>query len=228
MDPAKPLRNTRHEAFAQSVASGSTLKDAYAKAGFKAKDATQSGYWLRRRPEVNARIEFLMKCRVEASNRSFVRRQKTQGDLLARALQKLDDIMSADIGEIVDWRREPVLNSDGEVVEIAETIQVKDARAIPAKSRAAIRSVFTKGGALRVDLHDQRAAAEAIVKLLSGKDAQPASVTNNTTINAVNVGQMPAVEAAQRVAFLIAAAARALPTASAPAVIEAKPLASPE
>jgi hypothetical protein len=148
MDPASPLRNGRHESFSQNVANGATLKDSYANAGFKAKDAKQAGYWLRRRPEVNARIEFLLQRRVEASTRSFVRRQNSRGDLLARALQKLDDIMSTDIREILDWKREPVLNADGEVVAISERIAVKDAGAISRKAGSAIRSVFAKSGAV--------------------------------------------------------------------------------
>ena len=140
---------------------------------------------------------------------------------MARALQKLDDIMSTDVREIVDWRREPVLNAEGEVVEIAETMALKDAHALSPKAAAAIKSVFTKAGALRVELHDQRAAAVEIVKLLSGSDAQPAS---NITVNQVNVGNVDAVTAAQRVAFLMAAASSRQPAPSpAPVVIDAKP-----
>jgi hypothetical protein len=52
-------------------------------------------------------------------------------------------------------------------------------------------------------MHDKRAALEALAKILKGDDVQPAG---NITVNQVNVGQTDALDAARRVAFLLAAA----------------------
>ena len=201
-NPSFPLPSPRHEAFAVAVANGSKLKDAYAIAGFTGLSPKLS-WELRHKPHVDARVRWLLDERVKASTRTFVRRQKKDGDLLARALQKLDDIISTDVREIVDWRREPVLNDNGEVIDIAETVAIKDSAKISARAASAIRGVFTKSGKIRLELHDQRAAASDIVKLLSGSDAQPAS---NVTVNQINVGTTDALEAAKRVSFLLAAA----------------------
>lgn len=212
-DPSFPL-DAKREAFCAAICRGLTLKKAHSIAGYEG--ASEAAAWqLRHSHAVDARITWLLRQRVEAETRSFTRRQKSRGDLLARALQKLDDIMSTDIREVADWRREAVTNADGEVIEIAETMALKDASAISAKAAAAIKSVFTKSGKLRVEMHDTRAAAAEIVKLLTGSDAQPSQTTN---ITQVNVGAVSATDAAQRIAFLLAAAAS---KAAPPVMIEA-------
>jgi phage terminase small subunit len=53
------LKNTRHEAFAQLVAIGSTATAAYIEAGFSTNSAGQGGERLTRNPAVAARIEEL-------------------------------------------------------------------------------------------------------------------------------------------------------------------------
>jgi hypothetical protein len=201
-DPSSPL-DAKREAFCHAVCRGKKLREAHEEAGFDGK--SQAAAWqMRHSAPVDARITWLLNERVKADTRTFLRRKRGDGDLLARALQKLDDIMSTDVREIVDWRREPVLNDNGEVVDITETVAVKDSAKISARAASAIRGVFTKSGRIRLELHDQRAAAAEIVKLLSGNDAQPAS---NVTVNQINMmGQTDALEAAKRVSFLLAAA----------------------
>jgi hypothetical protein len=74
---------------------------------------------------------------------------------------------------------------------------------LPASASKAIKSVFLKGGALRIDMHDKRQALVDLVKLLKGDDvAQP----GNVSIQQVNIGALDALEAAKRVSFLLAAA----------------------
>jgi hypothetical protein len=199
--PSKPLKPS-NETFCNAIVEGMKLQEAHKLAGFEGKSHA-AAWQLRHRTEVAARIDWLLKERVDISTRTYLKRTKKSGDLLARALQKLDDIMSTDVREIVDWRREPVLNDNGEVVDITETVAVKDSAKISARAASAIRGVFTKSGKIRLELHDQRAAAAEIVKLLSGNDAQPAS---NITVNTINVGAHDALEAAKRVSFLLAAA----------------------
>ena len=167
---------------------------------------------MRNAPDVAARIQWVLKERVEAETRTYARRQKSRGDLLARALSKLDDIMSTDLREVVDWRREAVTNAAGEVTGISETVAVKDAAKISPKAASAIKGVFMKAGQVRIEMHDQRAAAVEIIKLLSGSDAQP---TTNVTVNQTNIGATDALDAARRVAFLLGAAMSRLPAAQA-------------
>lgn len=204
--PSFPLE-PRREAFASAIVNGMKLQEAHKLAGFTG--ATHAAAFnMRHRPEIDARIRWLLSERVKVDSHRYARRQNRKGDLLQRALAKLDDIMSTDVRELVDWRKEAVLNAAGEVVEVVERMSVKDASAISAKAASAIKGLITKGGRLQVELHDQRAAATDIVRLLTGSDAQPAG---NVTVNQVNVGAVSAADAAQRVMFLLASVANRIP-----------------
>ena len=209
LDPTLPLANPKREAFALLVVKGLTLKAAYAQAGFLGKSPELPSA-LRWRPDVDARIAELMKSRVDSEARTFARRQKTKGDLLQRALRELEDIAFADVREVLDWRREAVTTPDGESA-IVDRLQVRDADKITPQAAKAIKAVFMKAGQLRVDMHDKRAALESIVKLLS-KDGD-AAPPQNVTVNQVNVGAMDAIEAARRVAFMVAAVSQQRPAA---------------
>lgn len=201
--PSFPLKSPRHEAFAIAVANGAKLKDAYAKAGFDGKNPKLS-WLLRHKPEVDARIRWMLDERVKADTRAFTRRQKGKGDLLQRALKRLEDIAFVDVREVANWKREPVLNADGEVISEGESLVIRDSRDLTPQAAAAIKSVFTKSGRLRVEMHDAKAALVDIVKLLSGSDAQPSG--GNVNVTQINVGGTDALEAAKRVSFLLAAA----------------------
>lgn len=206
MNNSSPLRNARHEAFAHQIVAGDKLADAYLRAGFKTvktDDAKQMGYRLRKRPEVAARVDWLLKRRVEAGTRSFTRRQKKSGDLLARVVAELEDIAFQDVREIADWRREAVTNAEGEVIDVIETLALKDSAKLTSAAARSVKAVFRKGDSVRLELHDKRAALEALAKILKGGDV---AVTNNVTVNSVSVGSVGAMDLAQRVAFLLSAA----------------------
>lgn len=206
MNNSSPLRNARHEAFAHQIVAGDKLADAYLRAGFKTvktDDAKQMGYRLRKRPEVAARVDWLLKRRVEAGTRSFTRRQKKSGDLLARVVAELEDIAFQDVREIADWRREAVTNAEGEVIDVRETLAIRDSKALSPAAAKAVKGVFLKSGEVRLELHDKRAALESLAKILKGDDV---AVTNNVTVNSVSVGSVGAMDLAQRVAFLLSAA----------------------
>jgi hypothetical protein len=95
------------------------------------------------------------------------------------------------------------------VTGFESSLQVKDSAKLSREARAAIRSVFTKAGALRIDMHDKLAALVALHKILTGKDDLP---SQSLTINQTNLGKVDALDAARKVAFLLAAArAQALP-----------------
>ncbi len=220
--PNAPLRNARHEMFAQAIADGAKLADAYKAAGFNAKEAnrTQFGYQLRKRPEIAARIQAVLEERVQSGTRRFARRQKGSGDLLARVVKELEDIAFQDVREIVDWRREAVMNAAGEVIDMRETMQLRDSAKLTPSAAKAVKGVFRKGDSLRLELHDKRAALETLAKILKGDDVATTQTTTNVQIN---VGAAGAVDAVQRIAFLLASATSRQPAAPPPVTIDAKP-----
>ena len=213
-----PLADARHELFAQAVASGNRLQAAYELAGFVGKDPKLS-WKLRHRAVVDARVRELLQGRVQAQTRSFVRRQKSKGDLLQRALKELEAIAFHDVREVAAWRREPVLNPDGEVTGYRNALAIRDSADLTPEAAKAIKSAFTKGGEIRIDMHDKRQALEAIIKILT-KSEVPAA--GSVTINQTNVGQMSALETAKRVHFLLAASQHAQATAA--PLIDAQPV----
>lgn len=216
--PSNPL-DAKREAFCQAICRGKKLREAHDEAGFDGK--SQAAAWqMRHSAPVDARITWLLNERVKAESHRFTRRQKSKGDLLDRAMKELEAIAFVDIREVIDWRRSAITNADGEVTEISEDVQVRDASAIPASAAKAIKGVFLKSGKLRVEMHDKRQALVDIVKALSGSDGalQPSSVT----VNQINVGGTDALEAAKRVSFLLAAA-----RAREPAVKTIEGIASP-
>jgi phage terminase small subunit len=198
-----PLRNSRHEAFALQIANGQKLERAHELAGFKPNRKT--AWSLRHSPDVARRVEELLQVRVAADTRCFVRRQKKFDDLQLLAIEELKKIAFADVREVAQWDRRPVFSPDGEVVSIVEDVRAVPSAQLSPVAAASIKSVFNKGGAVRVELHDKQAALLAILKLTGAfKDdnAPPSSVT----VNQVNVGGLSAIEAARRVAFLIRSA----------------------
>ena len=199
---AGPLKNARHEVFAQAIAGGHKLQAAYARAGFFGKDPKLS-WLLRHRPEVDGRIRWLLQSRVRTETRAFARREKTKGDLLERALKELADIAFSDIREVANWRREPVTNADGEVVDVTETVAFRDSASLPSNAAKAVKGLLFKSGRVQLEMHDKRAALESLIKLLSGDNAPAPPIV---TVNQVNVGALDAMETARRLAFVIEAA----------------------
>lgn len=229
-NPSPPLSNARHEAFALAVARGSKLGDAYLAAGFTCKQANarNRGYHLRHKPDVDARVKSLLVERVKADSRTFARRQKVKGDLLDATLKRLADIAHTDLRELLAWKDEPVVNADGEVTGTRQRLILRDSQSISPAAATLLKGAFLKAGELRIETHDQRAALVDLAKLLKGSDALPP--TQNVTLNQVNIGQLGAVEAAQRVAFMLAAAGRTLaaPQPAQPVTIDATPTATQE
>jgi len=212
------LSNTRHEAFALHIANGHKLERAHELAGFKPDRKT--AWSLRHRPDISRRVEELLKERVQADTRRRVRREKGDEDLRERVIEELRRIAFADVREVMKWNREPVMSPDGEVLGIVDRVTVTASDKLTDSSAAAIKSVFQKAGSLRVELHDKRAALEALAKILKGDDGQP---TGGVHVTQVNVGSVSAIDAAQRIAFLLSAAQARVAPSPAPIVIEGEP-----
>jgi phage terminase small subunit len=201
-----PLKNPRHEAFALQIANGQKLERAHELAGFKPDRKT--AWSLRHRPDISRRVEELLRERAAADTKRFVRRQKKFDDLQLLAIEELKKLVFFDIREIVQWARKPILSPDGELLDMADQIAVTPSSKLSAAAAAAIKNVFNKGGAVRVELHDKQAALLAILKLTGAfKDDNPPP--SAVTVNQVNIGGQSGIEAARKVAFLIRAAASA-------------------
>ena len=213
-NPHKPLA-PRREAFALAIVKGMKLQDAHKAAGYDGK--THAAAWqMRHSPDIDARIQALLGERVKADARQFARRQKVHGDILDNAVKRLAEMAFTDVRELIAWKAEPVINADGEVIGERPRLVLRDSADISPAAATLIKSAFLKAGEIRVETHDQRSALVDLVKLLKGSDAAPPS---SVTVNQVNVGAVDAVTAAQKVAFLLAAAA-----ARAPAPPTAAPL----
>jgi hypothetical protein len=146
--------------------------------------------------------------RVKAETRSFTRRQKKSGDLLAQVVEELKDVAFQDVREIADWRREAVTNADGEVVGVNETVAFRDSKSLTPAAARAIKGIMIKGGRLTLETHDKLKALETLARILKGDDVATSQTVNVTQ---VNVGATDAIDAARRIAFLLQAAAHAAP-----------------
>ncbi len=228
LPPSSPLLNARHEAFAFAVANGAKLVDAHLTAGFTTRDRAAAAT-LRWKPDVAARIDWILKQRVSASAKSFARRSQAKGELSQRIMKELEAIAFQDVGEVASWSKRPVVNDLGEIVRVEQAFDIRDSQSMPAEARRAIKAATLRSGVMRLEMHDKLGALEKLAKAcgLLGGDA-PAPV-NVTQVN-MNVGHMDAIEAARRVSFLLAAAAqpqaiRAPVTIDASAVQQSKDMA---
>jgi hypothetical protein len=69
---------------------------------------------------------------------------------------------------------------------------------------ATVKSVTTKSGALKFDVHDKLNALMQLGKILGlYTDAASATATTNVQVNQVNIGGNNALEAVRRLAFAI-------------------------
>ncbi len=205
---SEPLQNPRHEAFALHVANGHKLERAHELAGFKPDRKT--AWSLRHRPDISRRIDAILKERIEVDTRRRARREKKEEALRDQVLAELGRIAFADVRDVVRWGREAVTSPDGEVLEVCDRVSVIPSDRLPSDAAAAVKNVFTKSGQVRIEMHDKHAALVSLAKHLGlfgdASSAQP------VTINQTNIGDIPALDAARKVAFLLAAArAQALP-----------------
>lgn len=108
---------------------------------------------------------------------------------------------------MVQWDREPELDQDGNVIGFKDVMKVTPSRLLTKEQTAMVKSVTTKAGALKFEVHDKLAALGQLAKITGlTQDAAP-----TVTVNQLNVSQGAdtALELARRLAFAIAAAERA-------------------
>ena len=121
------------------------------------------------------------------------------------------------IGDVVAWDRKAILGPDGTVEGFRDEITPVPS-AHPARgTMTAIRSVTTKSGALKIDMHAKKNAMAGLAKIL-GMTVDATPVQQSLTVNTINVRDVQALEVARRVAFLLSS----VETAAAPVAIDAR------
>jgi hypothetical protein len=136
-----------------------------------------------------------------------------------QVLAELRRIAFADIRDMARWGREAATSPDGEALAVNDRVSVAPSNRLPADAAAAIKNVFTKSGQVRTEMHDKHAALASLARHfgLFGD----ASSALPVAINQTNIGDIAALNAARKLAFLLAAArAQAAP----PITIDAKPV----
>ncbi len=219
-DPARPLTTPRREEFCQLVASGVAVAIAYRRVGYDGGDACRSQ--LRRSPDVDARINWLIAKRIESDTEARHKREKPLANLKSRVVRELERLAFSDARSVQQWTREPVMDAEGNVSGYRDVLIATPSHKLKAGEAAAIKGVRTKGGVVQVEMHDKLAALDKLGRMLGlFQDAAPAP---SVTVNQMNVGEQPALELARKLAFALAAAQRATLRAPDPSpIIDANP-----
>ena len=147
------LSNQRHERFAQGIAAGLSAEDAYRTAGY-APDR-KNAHRLTTNDGVKARVEELL-------SRGAARAEVT----VERVVRELAKIGFSDVRKIVEWTGSEIQDEDeGEdgqprvVVRAANIVRLIGSEDVDDDTAAAIAEISqSKEGALKVKLHDKRAA----------------------------------------------------------------------
>lgn len=208
LNPKLPLAHIPKELFAQAVANGVPVDQAYRQAGYKGGDHSRRA--LRNCLDIDERIKFLVGKRIEDDARNRAKKAGRLPALRDRVTRELERIAFSDLRDLVQWDRKPVYDDQGNVVEIAEELRVTPSRMISADAAANIMTVRKFGKGVQVETHSKMAALDKLAKMLGlYQDAGPASIVNNAT--QINIGTAPtaqdnALEAARRLAFAIAKA----------------------
>lgn len=190
------------------------VPQAYREAGYTGNDQSRSQ--LRRSPHVDARISWLLANRVEQDTCARHRQEKKITDSRLRLLAQVERLAESNIADLIAWDRKPILAPDGSVEGYQDEIVATPSRKLSRATLSTVKSVTTKSGALKVELHDKLNPLALWAKILGmTTDAAP---VQNVTVNTVNVGQERALEIARRLAFLLDSA-----NATAP-MIEGEPV----
>jgi hypothetical protein len=218
INPTKPLRVSKREIFAQHVAHGISVREAYRLSGYVGKDPS-SITGIRRAPDIDARISYLLERRIETDTRARHRREKPIADARLRVIKELERVAFADIRDVMQWGRRPVVDASGNAIGFEDGIIPLPSRLLSADAAAAVRSVTSKSGALRIELADKLQALDKLARVLGLFQELPAA---SVTVNQLNLNNRPetALEAVKRLAFAIAKVQHATIAAPQPAIME--------
>ena len=217
VDPSKPLAKPSRELFAQDVAAGVPVKDAYARAGYRGNEVSR--YELRRCADIDARVNWLLAQRIESDARERAKLVKVEIDAKSRMIAELEAIAYADIGDIVQWDRTPEFDAEGNFKGYRDQVNFTPSRLLTKAQRGAVKAITKQstrfGAQLKIDTNGKLEAMALLAKVLGFATEAPgaASVTNTqVNVSQVNVGQDNALESLKRLAFAIEKAARARET----------------
>ena len=167
------------------VAQGVPVAIAYARSGYRGGEVSRSQ--LRRSPDVDARVSWLLAQRVEADTRARHQADQKVTDGRLRLIRELEGIAYSDTRDVVQWGREPEFDRDGNVIGFKDTMRVTPSHLLTKEQAAQVKSVTTKSGSLKFEVHDKMAALVRLARIL-GMTIQPAAQTMTNT--QVNVGQV--------------------------------------
>ena len=142
------LTNVRHELFAQEVAKGSSLQDAYKQAGFKPN--RHNAAKLNTEQHIQERVNELLR---EAALNT--------GVTIERVTAELANIAFLDLREAADWgvREVPLRKPVGRVKTVHESyLDLKPAKALPDRVARAIASVRKTKDGVEIKPYDKLSA----------------------------------------------------------------------
>ena len=203
------------ERFAQDVAAGLPVTEAYKAAGYQGN--ARSRQELRAARDVDARIRWLLAERYESQNRSRSKNAAKEADARLRLIRELESLAYSDIRDVIQWDREPTFDKLGNVTGERTKVDITPSKHLTKEQAALVRSIQqTKFGAVKFETHPKIDALKALASILglTGNDLPPgATITNNTQVNVAAVGDTPAIEIARRLAFILERAHQASPPA---------------
>ncbi len=121
-------------------------------------------------------------------------------------IREWERIAYCDVRDVVQWDHEPVFDKQGNVIGKRNVMTVTPSRLLKPEQAAQVRSITTKAGGLRFKMHSKLEAMAQLARILglTGQDIGPgATITNNTQVNVSTAADMPAMEVARRVAFIL-------------------------
>lgn len=219
-NPRKPLSMANRETFAQLVAKGVKLPDAYRQAGYTGNEAARRS--LRAQPDIDARIMALLERQIEDDAKARHKRERPILDRKSRITSQLEALAFSDIRDVIQWTTEPILDDDGNVTGLKPKMTLTPSHLMTPAQAASIKRVFMKAGELNVEWNDQLGALEKLAKI-EGMYQDGAPSTVNNTLNQVNIGSDNALEAVRRLAFAIQKAQHSQPLTIEHAASHAEP-----
>ncbi len=152
--PALP--NARHERFAQEIANGSSVSEAYATAGYEPNPGNARR--LRVNEAVTNRIEAILREREHIHSRAIEKAVKDTGISIGRVLTELAKIGFADIRKAVKWGDGIAVKDDRGEFVVANGVSLIGSDEIDDQTAAAIAEVSQTKDGLKVKFHDKRGA----------------------------------------------------------------------
>jgi hypothetical protein len=201
-NPRKPLTMANREVFAQLIAKGQKIEDAYREAGYKGNPKARRS--LRAQPDIDARIMFLLDKRIEDDTKARHKRHAPTLDRKSRILKELEALAFSDIRDVIQWTKQPILDQDGNVTGFKDVPILTPSHLLTPDQSASIKRVFMKAGELNVEWQDKGSALEKLAKIEGLYTDGPQSIDARVTNNTLNVGSDNALTAIKRLAFALA------------------------